>query len=184
MIRVTVDNLSMTNVGLMVLLKSEEAGNGGKLPIYIGPPEAQAILFCLKEVELPRPMTHDLLKNVLDALEGRLEKIEVCSLKEGVFYAKLIVSFEGRTLEIDSRPSDAIALALRCNAPIYVAEEVMAEGAAVLEEDNGKATTSEPDTVEDPLAKQKAALVRAIKEERYEDAARLRDEIKQATSPN
>lgn len=177
MVPVTVANLSLTNVGFAVLLKSRE--DDRTLPIYIGTPEAQSILFHLKSVKLPRPITHDLLKNVLDVLEARLERVEICDLQDGVFFGKLVVSFEGQTLNVDSRPSDAIALALRCHAPVLVADAVMAEGAVVLEDDAHKAATAK-----DPTAVLKAELSKAVEEERYEDAAHLRDEIKRAESSN
>ena len=123
MIPVTVASLSISNVGFVVLLKSQK--DARTLPIYIGPPEAQAILFRLNKVQLPRPITHDLFKNVLDILEARLESVAIHDLKEGTFYGRLVLTFEGQKLEVDSRPSDAIALALRMSSPIYVEDEVV-----------------------------------------------------------
>lgn len=180
MVPVTVANLSLTNVGFAVLLKSRE--DDRTLPIYIGTSEAQSILFHLKSVKLPRPITHDLIKNVLDVLEARLERVEICDLRDGVFFGKLVLSFEGQTLKVDSRPSDAIALALRCHAPVLVADAVMAEGAVVLEDDARKAAP--PLAAKDPTVALKAELNKAVEEERYEDAAHLRDEIKRAESLN
>ncbi len=196
MIPVTVENLSISKVGFVVLLKSQ--ADERTLPIYIGPPEAQSILIHLNKVNLPRPMTHDLLKNVLDILEARLEKVQICDLKDETFYAKLVISFESQALEVDSRPSDAIALALRCNAPIYVADRIMKQAGVVLAQHEAKmeearstlrnkGTSLEPpeDTqTDDPLAALRTSLVKAIKEERYEDAARLRDAIKRASNSN
>lgn len=182
MVPVRVANLSLSNVGFVVLLRSEE--DDRTLPIYIGPPEAQSILFRLNNVNLPRPITHDLLKSVLDALEARLERVDIHDLKDNTFYGKLILSFEGQTLEVDSRPSDAIALALRCHAPIFVAEAVMDEGAVVMEEDRHGEEEKEPAEPENPVTVLKAKLQKAIEEERYEDAATLRDEISKATSTN
>jgi len=180
-IPVTVASLSMSNAGFVVLLKSQQ--DERTLPIFIGLTEAQAIHFHLNEVKLPRPMTHDLLKNVLDVLEARLERIEIWNLKEGTFYGRLILSFEGQTLEVDSRPSDAIALAMRCSAPVFVAEEVMEEAALILgsSEQNGKESSPEE---EDDVSRLKRELDAAIAEERYEDAARLRDQIKGVKNAN
>jgi len=182
MVPVTVSNLSISNVGFVMLLKSQQ--DDRTLPIFIGVPEAQAIALFFNKVQVPRPMTHDLMKNVLDVLEARLEHVEVCDLDDGTFYGKLVVSFEGQTLEIDSRPSDAVALALRCKAPILVSEKVMDEAAVVLDGDKDtEKKTGEP-VHKDPVAMLKGELQKAIAEERYEDAARLRDEIKRATSTN
>ena len=131
MLRVTVSDLSISNVGPVILLKGES--DDRTLPIFIMPPEAHAIIFRLNEVELPRPMTHDLLKNVLTALGAELKRIEIWDLEEGTFYGRLILSAHGKTLTIDSRPSDAINLALRCGAPILVAEKVMDEAGLILD---------------------------------------------------
>jgi bifunctional DNase/RNase len=180
MTQVKVANLTICNVGFVVMLKS--LSDERTLPIFIGVPEAQAIALQMNKVQPPRPMTHDLMKAVLDAVEGRLERIEVADLRDGTYYGKLVVAFEGHTIDVDARPSDAIALALRCHSPIYVADHVMQEAAAVLDE--AKATSSRPQgdasgpdvrSGEDDL---RDALQRAIREERYEDAARIRDRMK------
>lgn len=107
----------------IMILKDPETEDS--LPIWIGPLEATAIASELEGIEFSRPMTHDLFASVLSHLEAKLESIEVCDLKANTFYALLHVKLGDRELVIDSRPSDAIALALRCEAPIYVAEEVL-----------------------------------------------------------
>ena len=96
-------------------------------PILIGISEAIAIDREVKGFEPQRPLTHDLLAGTIASLGGDVERIEVCGLEDGTFYAKLIIAQNGRTLEVDSRPSDAIALAVRVDAPIYVAEDVLEE---------------------------------------------------------
>jgi uncharacterized protein len=111
----------------------DAAGNGRILPIWIGQPEATAILLALEDVDLPRPLTHDLLKNVLDALDAYVERVEITRVEDGTFYAALIVRAEERRMAVDARPSDSIALAVRTGAPLYVAENVM-ETAAVADE--------------------------------------------------
>jgi len=183
MIPVTVANLFISKVGFVVLLKSEK--DDRTLPIFIGQAEAHAILFRLNNVPFPRPITHDLLKNVLDVLEARLEKVTIGDMKEGTYYATLFLAFGGQTLEVDSRPSDAIALALRCSAPVFVAEEVMDQGAVVLAEGEPEDAEAEPEEKKpDVLHELREQLERAIKEERYEDAATLRDKLKQASQAN
>ncbi len=186
MIPVTVSNLSISNVGFVVFLKGGE--DERTLPIFIGAQEAQAIAVELNNVTPPRPLTHDLMKNILDVLEARLERIVVHGLDEGTFYGKLVLAFEGQTTEVDSRPSDAIALALRCKAPIFVADDVMNAAGIVLEEKEAVETLDEdaeaaPES-QDKLAALRNQLAQAVAEERYEDAARLRDEIRQASQSN
>ncbi len=109
----------------VIVLK--EVGGERAFPILIGISEAIAIDRKIKGYEPARPLTHDLLASVLTGLGGTLDRIEVCSLQDNTFYAKLIVSRDGEVVEVDSRPSDAIALAVRLNAPIFVAEEVLNE---------------------------------------------------------
>ncbi len=182
---VQVSNLSMSNMGFVVLLKSEQ--DTRTLPIFIGVPEAQAIALQLNDVSPPRPMTHDLLKNVLDMLEGRVEQVEVHDLREGTFYGRLVVVFEGQTLHVDSRPSDAIAVALRCKAPIFVTDDVMDEAGMVVDEEGQpqeEGAAEQDESQESPVDDLQNKLQQAIQEERYEDAANLRDEIKKRTSSN
>ncbi len=125
--------ISLMSPHRVVLLK--EIGAERYLPIWIGPYEAEAINIKLQNIEVGRPLTHDLLKSVIETLGGVVERVIVSELREDTFYARIIVSVDGRTLEIDSRPSDAMALAVRVGAPIYVAEEVMAEAGIVPEQD-------------------------------------------------
>jgi len=116
----------------IVLLKTVEGNRF--LPIWIGHPEAASILMKLQGATTPRPMTHDLLCDVLGELEVRCTQVAVTELRENTFFASITLSVNGKELEIDSRPSDAIALAVRSGAPIYAAEEVIAESALELEQ--------------------------------------------------
>jgi bifunctional DNase/RNase len=118
-----------------IVLLRELSGDRRMLPIFIGPPEATAIAFALEKVETPRPMTHDLLKNLLDELGVTLERIVVTELHDSTFYAELHLDRGGEALQVSSRPSDAIALATRTGSPIYAEEEVLDEvGYAVRDE--------------------------------------------------
>jgi len=103
------------------------------LPIWIGGSEAQSIAFQLQGVQMPRPMTHDLLSDVLGELEVECTRVAVTELRENTFYASISLRVNGRELEIDSRPSDALALAVRAGAPIFAADEVIAESAIEFE---------------------------------------------------
>jgi hypothetical protein len=107
----------------IVLLKAE--GRNRFLPIWIGHPEAAAILMKLQNAELPRPMTHDLLANVIDQLSASVTAVLVTDLRENTFYAELMLEAGGREIRVDSRPSDAIALAVRTEAPIFASSLVL-----------------------------------------------------------
>jgi uncharacterized protein len=118
----------------IVLLKTAE---GNKfLPIWIGHPEAAAILMKLQSATTPRPMTHDLVTDMLDQLGAHVVRITVTELRENTFYAQITVQQDGSEVEIDSRPSDAIALAIRADAPIFAADDVIEESAIEFEGDD------------------------------------------------
>jgi uncharacterized protein len=126
----------------IVLLKTTE---GNKfLPIWIGHPEAAAILMKLQGASTPRPMTHDLVTDMLSQLDAQVVKITVTELRDSTFYAQITVQQNGSEIEIDSRPSDAIALAIRAEAPIFVADRVIEESAIEFEgEENEEEIVSE-----------------------------------------
>ena len=115
----------------IVLLKTVDGNRF--LPIWIGHPEAAAILMKLQGASTPRPMTHDLLSDLLEQLEAKCERVSVTELRDNTFYASITLSINGSEVEIDSRPSDAIALAVRCQAPIFAAEEVIEESSIEFE---------------------------------------------------
>ncbi len=115
----------------IVLLKTVDGNRF--LPIWIGHPEAAAILMKLQGAQTPRPMTHDLLNDMLEQLEAKCERVSVTELRDNTFYASITISVNGSEIEIDSRPSDAIALAVRCSAPIFAAEEVIDESSIEFE---------------------------------------------------
>ncbi len=113
---------SETNQSIVVL---KDEASGRTLPIWVGLFEANAITMGIEHTWTPRPMTHDLLKNIIEGMNAQVRKIIVNDLKSNTFYALLYLEVEGRSIEIDSRPSDAIAIALRAKAPIFVAEKVL-----------------------------------------------------------
>jgi bifunctional DNase/RNase len=117
----------------IVLLKAVDSNKF--LPIWIGHPEAAAILMKLQGASTPRPMTHDLLSDMLGELEVECTRVSVTELRENTFYASISLRAAGRDVEIDSRPSDALALAVRAGAPIFAADEVIAESAIEFEHD-------------------------------------------------
>ena len=171
--------------GYAVLLQEKDSDRS--LPIIVGSSEAQAIALYLEGVDMPRPMTHDLLINVLENLEGEINRVTIARISNGTFYAEIEVSNpQIGEMIIDARPSDAIAIALRTLSPIYVSDEVMgaagidnlASGSEVAEHITSEELTKEA-SEETVLENLNEALEKAVSEEEYEVAARLRDRIKQ-----
>jgi bifunctional DNase/RNase len=117
----------------IVLLKTAEGNRF--LPIWIGHPEAAAILMKLQGAATPRPMTHDLLNDLLEQFDAKCERVSVTELRDNTFYASITISVNGSEVEIDSRPSDALALAVRTEAPIFVAEEIIEESSIEFEQE-------------------------------------------------
>ncbi|MCS6803852.1 MAG: bifunctional nuclease family protein [Acidobacteriota bacterium] len=115
--------LDPTSNSPIVILK--DLTSDAMLPIWIGVCEANAIAMEMEKSVAQRPMTHDLLKNLIDQVEARVEKVVINDLVENTFYAVIVLSFNGKTLIVDSRPSDAVAIALRTDSPIFVSESVM-----------------------------------------------------------
>lgn len=178
--------------GAFALLLKEVDGNR-RLPIMIGHFEAQAIGLELEGSKPPRPLTHDLLKIVIDELGGSVTEIIINELYNNTFYAKIIIELATLTNEIDARPSDAIALALRADAPIYVADTVMDSASfAPTDEVNTESDETEeeqkpsnlPLSKEAKLATLQEQLKAAIDAEEYERAAKLRDDIAKLNQSN
>lgn len=125
--------LSLMTYQRVVILREQDSDR--YLIIWIGPAEADAIAVCLQDVAVPRPLTHDLLKDTLEQLGGRVQYIVVNDLANDTFFARIVLEVSGSTMEIDSRPSDAIALAVRTSAPIYAEESVLERAGVTLTED-------------------------------------------------
>ncbi len=145
MIEVKIDSIrvSLMSQHRVVVLKDVDAER--YLPIWIGPFEADAITIQLQGVQVARPLTHDLLKSVIDEMGATISHIMVSELKNDTFYARIVMDVNGSSLEIDARPSDAIALAVRVNAPLFVVEEVMEMASIVPEKSINEAEpTGEP----------------------------------------
>jgi len=143
MIEVKVDSIqvSLMSEHRVVILKDIKAER--YLPIWIGPYEADAIAIRLRSVEVPRPLTHDLLNNVIADMGGEVSHILVSDLHNDTFYARITVKVNEHCLEIDARPSDAIALAVRANAPIFVEEDILAQAGITPETDVGEGADDE-----------------------------------------
>ena len=132
--------VSLVNYQRVVILKEKDSDR--YLPIWIGAPEADSIAVKLQDVTVPRPLTHDLLGSVISSLGAGLVHISVTNLENDTFYATLFIRQDGKTVEVDSRPSDAIALAVRAQVPIYVSDEVLDKAGVMLDE-SGKPLLSE-----------------------------------------
>ena len=141
MIEMAIDSIRvcLMNYQRVVILKEKMAER--YLPIWIGPAEADAIAVKLQGVTVPRPLTHDLLRSVIDALGVTINSIIVSDLKNDTFYAKVILNVDGRQVEIDSRPSDALALAVRAEVPIYAEDAVLDKAGILLDKETGKLTS-------------------------------------------
>ena len=173
---------SQVQAGAYALVLSEENG-ARRVPIIIGTPEAQSIAIFLEGLHPPRPLTHDLFVAFLDKVHVVLKEIFIYRFSDGVFYSELIFSNDGQEIKIDSRTSDAIALAIRTNSPIYATEEIMQEAGIIMEEDDledfddkGERPATQQRSPEN-LSKEELqkTLDEAISMEDYEKASKIRD---------
>ena len=186
---------SQTQSGAYALVLGETNGKR-RLPIIIGSFEAQAIAIELEKMKPSRPLTHDLFKTFADAFNILIKEVIIYNLVEGIFFAKLVCDDSGKEVEIDARTSDAIALAIRFNCPIYTFEFILSAAGIILEESEKSQSQDigieEKESVEEQLVETVAEkknlskislkelnklLKAAIKREAYEDASKIRDEI-------
>ncbi|MEM7574914.1 MAG: bifunctional nuclease domain-containing protein [Bacteroidota bacterium] len=167
-----------------------EANGQRRLPVIIGSFEAQAIAVAIEGMEGPRPLTHDLLKNTLDTLDVDLREVIINDLREGIFFARLVLVREGEIIEVDSRTSDALAMAMRFDCPIYTYEFILESAGVVLEGEEGEEEeTPEQEEYAMEEGEQSPALSsytvgelqkmldEVLGQENYERAAEIRDEI-------
>lgn len=179
---------SQTQTGAYALILKEKSGNR-RLPIIIGGAEAQAIAIPLEKMTPSRPLTHDLFKSFLDSFEIILQEVVIYNLVEGIFFAKIICTQNSKNLEIDARSSDAVAIALRCEKPIYTHDFILSSAGIIIDEDDEEVGDTEGESFsmqttgvspgeEDSLADLKKQLEIAIESEDYEKASKLRDEMK------
>jgi bifunctional DNase/RNase len=135
MVEVVIDSIRVSLMSQQRIVILREVDNERYLPIWIGTPEADSITIALQEVEVSRPLTHDLIKNIFHSLEARVLRVEVMALRDDTFYGNIVAEIDGRTVNIDSRPSDALALAVRTHVPILVTQSVMDTAGIIPEED-------------------------------------------------
>lgn len=180
-------NRSVTQTSNYTLVLGEVNGPR-RLPVIIGSSEAQAIAMAIEGMEGPRPLTHDLFKNTLETLRTDLREIIISDLREGIFFARLVLDREGEIIEVDSRTSDALALSTRFECPIYTYNDILESAGIVLEGDDSYERESAMETVSDEGSAEEnlsrmnikdlnGYLDQMLQEENYEEAARIRDEL-------
>lgn len=180
-------SVSQTQSGAYALVLAEENGER-RIPIIIGPVEAQAIAIQLEGLKPPRPLTHDLIKNIALAFDISLLEVTIYKLEEGIFYSELLCEMGGKEIRVDSRTSDAVALALRFRCPIYTSEEILKKAGIVLEQEDEESPVRSifDEDYDEPVPSSYAhystnelleLLDEAIQNEDYEKASLIRDEL-------
>jgi hypothetical protein len=183
--------VAQTDQGNVVLVKPK--GSEFAVPIFIGQLETQSILIGMGGVDVPRPLSHDLFLSVVSSLKAEVTRIEIHDLREGTFYARLVLRAEGRDLVIDARPSDAIGIAVRAVCPVFIAESVIDEAGisvnlvAGLQLGESEARSPGlglvgPASSEGAIQRLRAELESAVAEENYELAAAIRDKLRKLES--
>ena len=176
-VEVKVASTSVIDFKYVIFLQKE--GDDRWLPIIVGLIEAQAVMVGLSPKQFTRPFTHDLFKAILEKITASVTRVYISFLDKGMFIARVYIRTEEGVLEFGARPSDAIALALRFCAPVYVGQDLFEKCAVNLNEARKEVEKQQP-----PAQKLKEALDKAVADERYEDAAKIRDEIQQIASKN
>ena len=144
MVEVTIDSIRVSLMSPQRVVVLRQTDMERYLPIWVGPYEAESITVALQEVEISRPLTHDLLKNLFSQFNGKILRVEIVALKEDVFFGNIVAEKDRKIINIDSRPSDAIALAVRAHVPVLVSQVVLDEAGIIPEKDLQAETSSEP----------------------------------------
>ena len=172
---------SHSQAGAYALILQEEGG-AARIPIIIGSTEAQAIAIALEGLKPPRPLTHDLFLNLANAYGIHLLEVEINKIEEGIFYSTLIFKTKADKISMDARPSDAVALAIRFNTPIYATKDVLKKAGIIMDVKEDKKSSelsvkSKKPSREAQIEKLKNQLQKAIEQENYEEAARIKKEL-------
>jgi hypothetical protein len=175
--------VARTDQGNAVLVRP--LGAETAVPIFIGQLETQSILIGMGNVPMPRPLTHDLILSLFKEMKIELQRIEITNLKEGTFFAKLILQQDEKKMVIDARPSDAMGIAVRKKCPIFIAEAVVEDAGIPISSITEQNISSEDvDPSEQEREKLKKDLETAVAEENYEEAARIRDRLNELDDTN
>lgn len=177
---VKISDISVTTVGFALIFKPAHFHSKEVVPIFIGPLEAYSISNELQGIKNPRPNTHDLMIIILQQLGARILRVIINDLVGNIFYATIVIQMEDRIIEIDARPSDSVALAIRVGCPIFMHKKVFRESAVIISSGEEEQTIVEENPLKQktPLEILQEKLQKALEEENYEEAARIRDEIK------
>ena len=168
--------VARTDKGNAVLVKP--IGSERAVPIFIGQLEAQSILIGLGNVPMPRPLSHDLFVTMLEKLNTTIERVDITELKDGTFYARIVLKQGLKKIVIDSRPSDALGITARVHCPLYISESIVDEaGIAINLITEADPKVEVPDPSESEKNRLEEELQKAVEDENYEEAARLRDKI-------
>lgn len=181
---------SQSQAGAYALILQEEDGNA-RIPIIIGATEAQAIAIALEGLKPPRPLTHDLFINLSNAYDIHLLEVEINKIEEGIFYSQLVFKGKAGKVTMDARTSDAVALAVRFKAPIYATKDVLEKAGIVMNDDDDEQDSADFDPIKaskEPskqaiIKKLKSQLKKAIEQENYEEASRIKGEISKLENP-
>lgn len=188
LMEVKITDVSITNVGFAIFLKPVGSTSAKVVPIFIGPLETYSISSALDGVTPPRPNTHDLILSMIGELECKIQHVVINDIVGNIFYARIVIQSGDGIVEIDARPSDSVAVAIRAHCPIYMHEKVYTEASVVIG-DEGKAESPENEEETKPAAvsaveQLKARLQKAIEQERFEEAAEIRDQISKLQHEN
>ncbi len=194
---VTISDVSITNVGFAIFLKPVQSQSPRVVPIFIGPLETYSISSALDGVVPPRPNTHDLMLRMLQEMDARILHVTINDISGSIFYARIVIQAEDGIIELDARPSDSVALAIRAKCPVYMHEKVYREAAVIIGEEGNISESASPADEEEiftalsgnepgksEIDRLQIALEAAVAAEDFEEAARLRDEINRLNSGN
>lgn len=179
----TISDISLTNVGFAVFLRSKDSTETRVVPIFIGPLETHSITSVLDGTKPPRPMTHDLMLHSLVALGANIVKVTIEEIIDNTFYAKVTMRKDEEIIVLDARPSDSIAIALRANAPIYLSRAILDEAGILMKDEEIQGQSIAPEKQLPALPKSQLQILEdtlesALRTEDYETAAKIRDQIK------
>lgn len=195
-LEVTISDVSITNVGFAIFLKPTKEDVQRVVPIFIGPLETYSISSALDGIAPPRPNTHDLITNMLQEMDSRILHVIINDIIGSVFYARIVIQTEDGIIELDARPSDSIAIAIRTKCLIYMHEKVYKEASMVITEEDDTIAVSEDASQgkegsmmgqyesQNELEKLKQDLDKAVESENFEQAAVIRDKIKKIMNEN
>ncbi len=185
LLEVSISDVSITNVGFAIFLKPVASSSNRVVPIFIGPLETYSISSALDGIAPPRPNTHDLMLNILQEMDAQATHIVINDIIGSIFYARIVVQTQGGIVELDARPSDSVAIAIRSKCPMYMHKKVYEEASVTITmETKEKTEKLQEEEPQSELERLKKSLDTAVEAENFEEAAMIRDKIKQLMQEN